>query len=76
MKSTITITPITNIKNYQVVDYSLVQQRTYNSDSDELRFYNVNHKQYRHDTLIHVSLYNDLIVEGDVQYKILAMISR
>ncbi len=76
MISTITITPTTNIKDFEVVNYDLVQERTYNSHTDELRFYNVNHKQYRHDVLIHVSLYNDLIVEGDVQYKILRMISK
>ena len=75
MKSTITITPAENIKDRRVIDESKIEQRTYDSDTDVFTFYNVKYKETRRSNLMNVSIFNDLIVDGDVQYKILAMLS-
>ncbi len=76
MNSTITITPITNIKDYRVIDDSKVEIRTYDSDQDYFTFYNVRLQMERKSNLINVSLYEDVIVENGVNYKILRMLSK
>lgn len=76
MKSTILITPTTNIKDNRVVDNSKVTKRTYDSDMDDLEFYNQRHQHSRRSNLMSVSLYEDVIVEGDIHYKILQMLSK
>lgn len=76
MNSTIHITPVENIKDYAVVDNGLVEKRTYDSDMDVFTFYDVVRKKTRRSNLMSVSLYNDLIVEGDRKYKILHMLSQ
>ena len=76
MKSRITITPTTNIKDNKVIDNTKVQKRTYDSDMDVLTFYDTRRNHTRKANLIGVSLYDDVIVEGDVQYKILQMLSK
>lgn len=76
MKSTIWITPTTNIKDLRVVDEKKIEKRTHDSDMDVFTFYNVRHQHTRRSNLMSVSLYEDVIVEGDVQYKILRMLSK
>lgn len=76
MKSTILITPTTNIKNLRVVDENKIEKRTYDSDMDVFVLYNQRHQHTRRSNLMNVSLYEDVIVEGDVQYKILRMLSK
>lgn len=75
MKSRITITPTTNIKDNQVVDYDKVEKRTYDSDMDVFEFLDVVRNEKRRANLMNVSLYNDVIVEGDIHYKILHMLT-
>lgn len=76
MKSTITITPTTNIKDLRVVDEKQIETRTYDSDMDVFTFYNARHRHTRKSNLMSVSLYEDVIIEGDKQYKILRMLSK
>lgn len=76
MKSTITITPTTNIKDLRVVDESKIETRTYDSDMDVFTFYCERDNHTRKSNLMGVSLYEDVIVEGDVKYKILQMLSK
>lgn len=76
MKSTIWITPTTNIENQAVVDNNKVEEKTYDSHMDVFTFYNKKTDRTRKGTLINVSLYDDVIVEGDVKYVILRMLSK
>lgn len=76
MNSTIIITPTTNIKDYRVVDESKVETRTHDSNMDVFTFYNQRHQYTRRSNLMSVSLYEDVIVEGDVHYKILRMLTK
>jgi len=76
MKSTIIITPTTNIKDFRVVDEEQIETRTHDSKMDVFTFYNEKEKCNRKSNLMDVSLYDDLIVEGDKQYKILRMLSK
>lgn len=76
MRSTITITPTTNVKENRVVDNSKVEKRTYDTLMDVFTFYDVVQKETREANLMSVSVYNDLIVEGDVKYHILHMLSK
>ncbi len=70
MNSTITITPVTNIKNQRVVDESKIEKRTYDYDMDVLTFYTQAINKTWRGNLVHVSL------SDDVQYKILQMLSK
>lgn len=76
MKSTIIITPTTNIKNMRVVDEDKIEKRTYDSNMDVFTFYNQIHKNKRRSNLMSVSLYDDVIVDDDIHYKILQMLSK
>lgn len=76
MTSTITITPTTNIKDLQVVDSAKVEKKTYNTRMDTFTFFNVRHQTTRRANLMDVSLYDDVIVENGVHYKILRMVSK
>lgn len=76
MKSTILITPTTNIKDYRVIDAKKVETRTYDNDMDVFTLYNQLHQYTRRANLMDVSLYEDVIVEGETQYKILRMLSK
>ena len=76
MKSTIIITPTTNIKDYAVVDNTKVEKRTYDSDMDVFTFYNQRYQNTRRSNLMSISLYEDVIVENDIHYKVLQMLSK
>ena len=76
MKSTIIITPTTNIKDLRVIDESKIETRTYDSDMDVFTFYSPKYNHTRRSNLMSVSLYEDVIVEGEVNYKILRMLSK
>lgn len=76
MKSTILITPTSNIVNMAVVDNSKVTERTHDSYMDVFTFYNVKREHTRKANLMDVSLYDDVIVENDIHYKILRMLSK
>jgi hypothetical protein len=75
-KATIWITPTTNILNSQVIDNGKIEKRVYDYDMDVFTFYNIRHKYNRRSNLETVSLYEDVIVEGDIQYKILRMLTK
>lgn len=75
-KSIITITPVTNIKDGRVIDETKIELRTYQTYMDVFVFFNVITQITRKSNLEHVSLYDDLIIEGDVRYKILRMITK
>ena len=76
MKSTIVITPTSNIKDYRVIDETKIETRKYDSDMDVFTFYNQLRQDTRRSNLMSVSLYEDVIVEGEVHYKILRMLSK
>ena len=76
MKSTIVITPTSNIKDYRVIDETKIETRKYDSDMDVFTFYNQLRQDTRRSNLMSVSLYEDVIVEGDIHYKILRMLSK
>lgn len=76
MKSVITITPTSNIVDFRIVDQAQIKKRTCDRNMDVFTFYNVKSKETRKSNLTEVSLYDDLIVEGDIQYKILHMYSK
>jgi hypothetical protein len=75
MKSTITITPVDNIKDFAVINNDLNLIETHDSDMDVFLLENKNGKR-RVSNLMGVSLYDDLIVKGDIKYKILHMLSK
>ncbi len=76
MKSTIWTTPISNIKDLRVIDNAKVKETTHDSDMDVFTFYDVVHNKTRRSNLMDVSLYDDLIVEGEEKLKILRMLSK
>jgi hypothetical protein len=76
MNSTITITPIDNIKNHKVLNEFLITKETYNTHTDELLMKNKKEGEIRLDTLINVSLYDDLIIKDETEYKILSMFTK
>jgi hypothetical protein len=76
MNSTITYTPTTNIKDNSVVDDKLVRVLTYDGRMDVFTFFNIKSKETRRSNLMDVSLYDDEIVEDDIHYKILHMLSK
>jgi hypothetical protein len=76
MKSTITITPIDNIKNNMVINNDLVEQKTFDSRNDILTFIDVPTGKVRQGALINVSLYDDLLVLNEIKYNILRMITK
>ncbi len=76
MNSTITITPVSNIKQGTVIDNSLVTSETHDSDMKVFEFYNFKTKTKWMGNLMHVSLYDDLIIKEGVEYKILHMLSK
>jgi hypothetical protein len=73
-KSTITITPISNIENFAVINNELITKETYDSDMDVLLMENKKGKR-RMSNLMSVSLYDDIIIKDDVKYKILHMLT-
>ena len=75
MKSTITITPVDNIKDFAVINNDLNTVETHDSDMDVLLMENKNGKR-RMSNLMGVSLYDDLIVKDNVKYKVLHMLSK
>ena len=76
MKSTILITPVDNIIDNAVVDNEKVTSGTYDTLMDVFVFYNEKRKEKRRANLMDVSLYEDLIIKDDIQYKILSMLSK
>lgn len=78
MTSTILITNIQNIdfEKMQVIDNSKLLEEKYDSDMDVLLLENKNNGCQRMSTLMHVSLFDDLIVRNNEKFKILRMLSR
>lgn len=78
MTSTILITNIQNIdfEKLKVIDNSKVLEEKYDSDMDVLLLENKNNGRQRMSNLIHVSLFDDLIVRDNEKFKILRMLSR
>ncbi len=72
---------ITNVKNIDysimhVIDNDKVESREYDSDMDIFTFEDTKRNKLRKGNLMSVSLYDDLIVEGDEKFKILRMLSK
>ena len=78
MTSTILITNVQNIDfvKMKVIDNSKVFEEKYDSDMDVLLLENKNNGRQRMSNLMHVSLYDDLIVKDNDKFKILRMLSR
>jgi len=78
MTSAILITNIQNIdfEKMKVIDNSKVLEEKYDSDMDVLLLENKNNGRQRMSNLIHVSLFDDLIVRDNEKFKILRMLSR
>lgn len=76
MKSKILITNIKNIKNNSVVDNSLIVENIYDSDMDIFTFENIKYSNIWKGNLMHVSLYDDLILKNGEKYKILHMLTK
>lgn len=76
MKSTITITPASNIYNGRVEDPKLVRQESYDSRMDVHLFYNTKNNYEWRGNLSHVSIYDDHIVLDNVEYVILHMLTK
>ena len=74
--SKIVITPITNIAGGRVINQDAVETREYNSRMDVFLFHNRERNEMRKGNLMDVSLYNDLIVENEIYYKILHMLTK
>lgn len=74
--SKITITPTSNIENSQVVDIKLVTTESH--DSRDLKFIlrNTINNITRRGDLINVSIYDDVIVRGSNEFKILNMLTK
>lgn len=75
MKSTIYITSTDNIKNHAVVDNDKVRKETHDTLMDIFTFENKN-GELRKSNLMDVSLYDDVIVDGNTKYVILSMLSK
>ena len=60
----------------KVIDNSKVLEEKYDSDMDVLLLENKNNGHQRMSNLMHVSLYDDLIVKDNEKFKILRMLSR
>ena len=71
--SKITYTPITNIKDSVVVDDDLVKVDTYDSYMDVFTMTNPRIGRKRKDTLMNISLYDDIVIIDDVDCKVLRM---
>ena len=78
MNSTIYLTNVKNIdfKQMRVIDDSLVTKETHDSDLKIHVFKDTLTGIERRDSLIHVSLFDDVIVRGTEEYKILNMLSK
>lgn len=74
MKSTIKITPISNIVDGCVVDNTLILTSIHDTDMDVFVMYN--NGKLRKGNLMQVSLYDDLLVIDNIHYKILHMLSK
>ena len=69
------LTSISNIENGKVIDDSKVQRRQYNEHS-KLDFEDIKTGKLREDTLMNVSIYDDLIIEDEEKLKILSMFTK
>lgn len=75
MIAEILITPISNIENNRIIKNDKVEKRICCNRTNIFTFFNVPLQKTRKDTLINVSLFDDLIVEKRIKYKILRMTS-
>lgn len=76
MTSTIWITPTSNIKDRGLLEENKIEKHIYDSDNDFLIFINKKTGEMRNDNLINISIYDDVILNGNVEYKILRMLSK
>ena len=78
MNSKIIITTIKNIdfKENKVIDNSIVETREYDSNMDIFLFEEIKTGRRWKGNLMHVSLYDDLIIKDEEKYKILQMLSK
>ena len=78
MESRMHITNVSNINfdKMEVIDNSKVKEYVHDTYNDIFLFEDIRSGIKRKDTLINVSLYDDLIIWGDEKFKILRMISK
>ena len=74
-KSKVHLTPVSNIVNNHLVDKTNVIQREFDSLKDGFTFINTNTNEERVDNLMNVSVYDDIMVYENKQYKILHMLT-
>ena len=79
-KNKIRITSVTNIVDNSVVDNDLVEAREYDAYMDVFHLFDTIREKHRSSNLMGISIYDDLIifneVSGDVQYKVLHMLTK
>lgn len=77
MKHIIKITPIDNIDFEKgiVIDNSKIENREIDGNTEVTLFNTVNEIE-RQGKFIHVSVYDDILVENEVKYKILHMLTK
>jgi hypothetical protein len=77
MKSTITITPMSNIENTRtLIDHKAVTTETWDSFMDVFELRNVRTDKRRRTNLMDISLYDDVIVRAGIEYKVLGMMTK
>lgn len=78
MQSTITIVNVKdiNLKKNELKDTAKVWSETHNGKMDVFLFENEKTGERWKGTLIHVSLYDDVIVRGEEKFKILHMLTK
>lgn len=74
--SKIWVTRTTNIHLNQVKDESKIETMILDADNEKLRFFNTKKKEHRKDVLKNVSIYDDLLVVLNIDYKILRMLTK
>lgn len=72
-KSIVHLTPVSNVMDSKLIDNTNVIQREFDSYKDAFTFTNINTGHERVDTLINVSLYDDVMTYNDKNYRILHM---
>lgn len=73
--SQIEFTPISNIVNNLIHDPNLISRRRFDSDNDVFKVTNECTRD-RMDTLMNISLYNDIVTIDGVECKILSMLTK
>lgn len=75
-QSKIQTTPFLNINAGSLVDKTKIETKTYDTYMDVFTFRNIKNNITWRGCLMHVSIYDDLIIEDGIEYKILSMLTK